>query len=109
MRLTSEEASRIARDLKIALADRHMGAANAARLSGIEPSRLSRILGGYFATLNPNVVQICTFLGVALPGDRYAEGATRIIGSALRVWDGSPDDVEEVVKLFNQIAALRRR
>lgn len=109
MRLTTEEASRIARDLKIALVDRRLSAAKAASLSGIEPSRLSRILGGHFATLNPNVVQICTFLGVALPREQYTESVTRIIGSALKVWDGSPGDVEEVVKLFNQIAALRRR
>lgn len=109
MRLTTEEASRITRDVKIALADRRLSAANAARLSGIEPSRLSRILGGHFATLNPNVVQICTFLGVALPGNQYTEGVTRIIGSVLKVWDGSPDGVEEVVKLLDQIAALRRR
>lgn len=109
MRLTTEEALRIARDIRIALADRHLSSASAARLSGIPPSRLSRILGGQFATPNPNVVQICTFLGVALPQCQYPEGAARIIASALKVWDGSPDDVEEVVKLFNQIAALRRR
>lgn len=75
----------------------------------MQPSRLSRILRGQFATPNPNVVQICTFLGVTLPRSQYAEGAARIIGSALEVWNGSPDDVEDVVKLFNQIAALRRR
>ncbi|MEQ9331959.1 helix-turn-helix transcriptional regulator [Thalassobaculum sp.] len=109
MKLTTEEASRIARDLKIALADRRLSAANAARQSGIEPSRLSRILGGHFSTLNPNVVQICTFLGVSLPADRYPEGVTRIVRSALKVWNGSPDEVEEVVKLFDQIASLRRR
>lgn len=109
MRLTTEEASRIARDIRAALTDRRLSAANAARLSGMQPSRLSRILGGQFATPNPNVVQICTFLGVTLPRGQYTEGAARIVGSALKVWDGSPDDVEEVVKLFNQIAALRRR
>lgn len=75
----------------------------------MQPSRLSRILGGQFTTPNPNVVQICTFLGVTLPQGQYNEGAARIIASALKVWDGSPDDVQEVVKLFNQIAALRRR
>lgn len=109
MKLTITEIKKIAGDVKAALDMQGLSAASAARASGIHHSRLSRILNGRFATLNPTVVQICTYLGVAQPSVFQSDGATRIAASALRVWDGTTEDVEVVVRLFDQLADMRQR
>lgn len=108
MGLTIAERSRIAESVRDTLTRRGMTAAEAAKLSGIHPSRLSRIMRGDFSTANPTVMQICNFLGID-PYDRASSDAGRICASALQIWNGSASDADEVVKLLEQLAALRRR
>lgn len=109
MGLTTVEAERIARKIQAALKARGLTAAEAARAAGVDPSRLSRILHGSFSTLNPTVVQICNFLGVTAGSAVVQDdNPARICDSALKVWNGTAEDVEAVVKLFEQLAALRR-
>ena len=109
MGMTTTEASQIAEKLRAALNKKGITAAEAARSAHIDPSRLCRILQGAFATFNPNVLQICNFLGVSTQdAEQQGGGPARICASALQVWDGTAEDVEEVVKLLEQIALLRR-
>ena len=109
MGLTTAEAEHIAGKIRATLEARRLTAAEVARATGVDPSRLSRILRGAFSTLNPTVMQICNYFDVA-PGsvNEQGDGRSRICASALQVWDGTAEDVDDVVKLFEQIAALRR-
>jgi hypothetical protein len=107
MRLTSKEAEILGRTLQDALLKKGVCAAFAATSSGVHPSRLSRILKGNFRTMNPNVVQICNFLNVSLAGEISRDPAARVSASALKLWDGSPEDADRLVSLFNQIAEVR--
>ena len=109
MKLTTSEKEEIANNIKASMLRRGVSAARLSRSCGIEPSRVSKILAGNFATLNPTVVQICTFLAMPMQGGLFSQQTIRIVTSALRVWDGTPEDVEAVVNLFDQLADMRGR
>ncbi len=109
MRFSREDADNLAQSLRKALQDRAMSAALLARQTGVHPSRISRFLHGKFATNNPELMQICTFLGVSTSAGTDVDPAARIVASALRIWDGTPEDANEVVTLLEQLARVRRR
>jgi transcriptional regulator with XRE-family HTH domain len=109
MPLTSAETANLAARIHKAMKDRQLSGAEVARFTGIDPSRISRILRGEFRTRNPNVMQICTFLGVPVWGDGTPDAVTRISASALKIWDGSAQDADALISLFDHIASMRQR
>jgi len=109
MSFSSEEARILGNSLREATRKRGLTCASLARQTGVDPSRISRIFGGKFATKNPTLVLICKYLGVPAGLADHNDPAARIAASALGIWDGTAEDAEQVVQLLNQIATVRQR
>jgi transcriptional regulator with XRE-family HTH domain len=82
--------------------------AHLARITGVHQSQLSRILSGNFKSFSSSVMQIRKALDLGATPSGVDRDKEAIIVSALAIWDGSTKDREDVVRLLNQIAKMRR-
>lgn len=96
-----------------------LGIGQIARMSGVDASQVSRVLGGQFRTLSHNVVQICKALDAdpeslsapprADEGRRKSQDAAalRLQDHLLAVWDRTPADADRLAAFLDQLAVLR--
>jgi transcriptional regulator with XRE-family HTH domain len=122
MKPTPDERKILLEKLRAALAAGAVAQADVARISGVDPSQVSRILAGEFVTFGSAVVRICNTLGVT-PDATSAKAATRTQPQAtarqvawLKVeravkglWDETPDGAERLVRVLDAIAAVGDR
>lgn len=111
----SDKQLEAARDLIAeACASRAVSFAEISRLTGIDPSQVSRICRGEFKTFSPSVMQICTFLGVSLDRRETEGGDTdvaweRVQSSMRRIWDETPEGAMAIIRMLDAIAELRAK
>lgn len=108
MKLTSHEKGVFLRELRRRLKERGWSLTRLARTTGVHQSQLSRILSGDFKSFSSNVMQICKVLDLGATPSGAERDRKAIVDSALGIWDGSTKDREDVVRLLNQIAKMRR-
>jgi transcriptional regulator with XRE-family HTH domain len=108
MRLTSHEKEVFLRESRRRLKARAWSLTRLARTTGVHQSQLSRILSGNFKSFSSNVMQICKALDLGATPSGADRDRKAIVDSALAIWDGSTKDREDVVRLLNQIAKMRR-
>jgi len=122
MKPTPDERKILLDKLRAALAAGAVAQVDVARISGVDPSQVSRILAGEFVTFGSAVVRICNTLGVT-PDATPAKAATRTNQQATarqiawskveravkRLWDETPDGAERLVRVLDAIAAVGDR
>ena len=88
--------------------------------AGVDPSQVSRICRGHFATFSENVMRICTVLDVPLrQGDAGAPDLPRNAGidsgwaklerSMRRAWDETPAGADKLAKIISAVAEISGR
>ncbi|MEM1195663.1 MAG: helix-turn-helix transcriptional regulator [Pseudomonadota bacterium] len=82
------------------------------RLSGVDPSQVSRICRGEFKTLSDSVVQICKALRIeveTISTDPALDDPAwlKIEASIRAIWDKTPEDAEKIARLIQTIGQLR--
>ena len=87
----------------------------------VDPSQVSRICRGHFATFSDSVVRICTVLGVQLhQGDSVsapavsatsekADAWARLERSVRRAWDKTPAGADRLAKVIAAVAEIGGR
>jgi transcriptional regulator with XRE-family HTH domain len=87
----------------------------------VDPSQVSRICRGQFATFSDSVVRICTVLGVQLrPTDaappaavptktREAAAWAKLERSVRRAWDETPAGADRLAKVIAAVAEIGGR
>lgn len=122
MKPTPEERKILLDKMRAALAAGAVAQADVARVSGVDPSQVSRILAGEFVTFGSAVVRICNALGVTpdakngktAPGTAKPETARQAAWSKVEravrgLWDETPDGAERLVRVLDAIAAVGDR
>jgi len=104
MKLSVESREELIRKLSAKVAEGALSLAEISRISGVHESQTSRIIGGKFKTLSASVMQICRTLGVDPDADPVA---MRLNGALYRLWDGSPEDADRIVRVLDGLANLR--
>jgi len=82
------------------------------RLTGVDPSHVSRICRGEFKTLSDSVVQICKVLGIeveTVSGDQAHDDPAwlKIEASVRAIWDKTPEDADKIARLIQTVGQLR--
>jgi transcriptional regulator with XRE-family HTH domain len=108
MKATSREKGVFLRESRRRLNERGWSLMHLARITGVHQSQLSRILSGDFTSFSSSVMQICNALNLGARPSGADRDREAIVDSALAIWDGSTKDREDVVRLLNQIAKMRR-
>lgn len=87
----------------------------------VDPSQVSRICRGEFATYSDSVMQICRVLGVSVrPGDsqpppalptrsRKAAAWAELERSVRRAWDDTPAGAERLARVIAAVAEMSGR
>src|SRR3546814_605022 len=84
-----------------------------AQISRVHPSQVSRICRGSFRTISNNVVQICNVLEVpmqAIPVPWIEENNSwrKLEASVRKLWDNTPEGADRIVRVLDDIGALRK-
>jgi transcriptional regulator with XRE-family HTH domain len=91
---------------------KRLGVSEISSKIGINQGQVSRILQGKFRKLDGHAMQLCQFLGVDL--SEISAGKSREAELALekalyRLWDGSQEDANRLVRLLEDLKELRRK
>lgn len=108
MKAASRDKEVFLRESRLRMKERGWSPAYLARITGVHQSQLSRILSGNFKSFSSSVMQICKALDLSATPSGADRDREAIVVSALAIWDGSTKDREDVVRLLNQIARMRR-
>jgi len=111
MKLTSDARRKLAAEIQTRISESGVKQAEIALNTAVNIGQVSRICRGQFKTASHNLMQICNFLNVKFddlgkPDDGVVH-RKRLERSVLTIWDQTPEDAERIVRLLNQIAALR--
>jgi transcriptional regulator with XRE-family HTH domain len=92
--------------------------------AGVDPSQVSRICRGQFATFSDSVVRICTTLDVPLRGSANGRGRrrrtatattpanaawTKLERSVRKAWDDTPAGAKRLARVIAAVAEISRR
>ena len=113
MKATVDELGDLKRRIIAAKEQKGLSNAALASLANVDPSQVSRICSGSFATISANVVQICKALGLQVESVHVASGPSEAgwawMEASLRsLWDRTPADAERISTLLKDVARLRR-
>lgn len=113
MKATASELLDLKKRIAEAKRRRALNNADIASLANVDPSQVSRICSGSFATVSANVVQVCKVLGLRVETLRLLPGSVdpdwaKMEQSLRSLWDRTPSDAELISVLLNDIARFRR-
>lgn len=79
------------------------------KATGVDQSQISRILSGQILRVSGNVKKLCKYAENLSPKDNHFETTCeqRVVESALRLWNGTPDHAELLGELFKQLHRLQ--
>ena len=109
MKLKSGEAKRIGRELDARRIELGLTHADLGKKLGASQSQISRICAGRFVSLGYNVMQICIFLGVDVPGSRLSlsDDQQRLTDGILKIWDQTSADADRLLRLLESVGEVR--
>lgn len=117
MKPTQIERTELIREIEEKRTAAGMSYAALGDFAGVDASQVSRICRGEFVTFGANVVQICTILGVQVPGSRTRVPSGRpadpnwdkLERSMRRAWDNTPDGADRLAKVIAAVGEIGRQ
>jgi transcriptional regulator with XRE-family HTH domain len=122
MKPTQKERADLLRRIKAARHGLQLSYAVLAERADVDPSQVSRICRGEFATFSDSVVRICTVLGVQV-GDAVSTPSGAIAGngpkktnmsweklerSVRRAWDKTPKGADRLAKVIAAVGEVAK-
>lgn len=109
MKLKRDEARRLGRELDARRVELGQTHALLGSKIGTSQSQISRICAGRFASIGYNVMQMCTLLGVTVPGKRLPadDDEQRLTAGILRIWDHTSEDADRLLRLLESVGEVR--
>ena len=109
MKPTSKQLSAVKRDLVRARQLSELSNAEISRITGVDPSQVSRICGGQFKTFSFNVVQICKVFDIALPRVDVAvseeDPSWAEVQTCMKaLWDETPEGAKAISQMIKAVA-----
>lgn len=112
MTLASDDKAVLLGELASKMQSRGLSVTELARRCNVNQGHVSRIMKGDFKRLSANVMRICMELEIDIGqfarGLRAGDDRGRLATSALSTWNGTREDAELLISLFETIAALRK-
>lgn len=121
MKPTRKERTDLLRRMRAARSKRGLSYAALGERADVDPSQVSRICRGQFATFSDSVVRICQVLSVrlrstdaepppALPAKAGKDAAwARLERSVRRAWDQTPAGADRLVRVIAAVAEIGGR